>query len=868
MLRISWLPRGLYGLLAVATTSSLLLVTGVNVARAETPSPTAPTVRINTGGPAWTDLEGNVWQADTKFFGGVAGSTTTPVEGTDLQGIVRDERFGMSAYRIPVGNGTYAVKLLESEHYFAAAGQRVFSVSAEGNPVASNVDVFAQAGGKYKALWLEFNATVTDGSLDLGFTASVDNAKVDGIVVTQTSAAEPAPESETTDPDAILWGMNDDDDFDSMESRLGRKLVVVREYRRLDQSFVNTRMRTLVDGGRSVVVSVRSKTLDGYVRYSDVTAGKHDAKFLKGFAELNKLATPTYFIYQHEADSTEAKASCSKPTDAVCGPEFVAAWKHVHDLARSHNFNKLLFTWTITNYGFNPQTGVRNNLYWPGASYTDWIGVDAYNGGCADTWYGTFEETLASTVEWVQEHAPSKPIMLPELGATEGSSPDAKAKFFAEIESALVKPAYRNIKAILYWNQAESGCDFKVTSSTASFDAYRALGHRPVTSAKASTVVPPIPPGVNPDSTFHPTHPTRVLDTRHRIGLSGAVGAGKTVTLTLPSSKVPPAATSVVLNVTVAEPKAAGHLTVFPGGTSKPTTSNVNFYRGRNIPNLVIVKVGSGGKVSFSNSAVNTVHLVADLAGHFTDDTSGSTYHATDPRRLADTRSNFGLNGPVGANKTVTLALPPALVPAGATSVALNVTATRPQRSGHITVFPGGTTMPTASNVNFGRGQTVPNMVIVKIGSGGRVSFNNGSGGTAHLIADLAGYFTNNDNGAWFHPTSPTRLMDTRSGTGASGPVGAGQTVMLTLPASKVPAGATAVAFNVTVTKAQALGHITAYPGNTTMPTASNLNFKPNETIANVVIVKVAPDGTVSFNNSAVGGAHLIADLAGYYTSS
>ena len=89
----------------------------------------------------------------------------------------------MSAYRIPVVNGTYDVSLLEAETYFTAAGKRVFSVTAEGRTVAKDVDVFARAGGKDKAFWIQFTTTVTDGWLDLGFTASVNHPKVNGISV-------------------------------------------------------------------------------------------------------------------------------------------------------------------------------------------------------------------------------------------------------------------------------------------------------------------------------------------------------------------------------------------------------------------------------------------------------------------------------------------------------------------------------------------------------------------------------------------------------------------------------------------------------------------------------------------------------------
>ena len=105
----------------------------------------------------------------------------------------------------------------------------------------------------------------------------------------------------------------------------------------------------------------------------------------------------------------------------------------------------------------------------------------------------------------------------------------------------------------------------------------------------------------------------------------------------------------------------------------------------------------------------------------------------------------------------------------GVSAVVLNVTVTQPSAQGHITVYPDGTTLPTASNLNFSPGETVPNLVIAPVGSDGKVDLNNGSSGTVELIADVSGYFSGGGTAAdgAFTPVAPTRLLDTRNGTGA-----------------------------------------------------------------------------------------------------
>jgi hypothetical protein len=439
---------------------------------------------IDAGGTGGTDADGNKWAADSGYTGGTASTSKAPVTGTKYQSVFRSQRGGMSAYHITVANGTYWVKLLESEHYYGAAGKRVFDVTSEGKLVENNVDVFKQAGGLNKALYVVFKTTVSDGQLSLGFTPSVGNAVVDGIVVEPTTSSSPPPPSGSS----ILWGMDDSGTYDSNEKSLGRSFALAREYRRLDESFVSPRMQSLVNSGHSLIVSVRSSVKSGVLPYSSITAGKYDSAFLKGFAALNALKVRPYFIFQHEADSTDAKRSCTSSSDSVCGPQFVAAWKHVYNLAKSHGYTRPIFAWTITSYGFNPQTKVRNNYYWPGPTYTDWIGVDAYNGGCNQSWYGTFSQMLNYSEQWIKQHAPAKSVILPEYGATEGSTSTAKANFFKDIPSALTQADYKNIKAVSYWNEAPgTKCNFKINSSMNSYNAYKSVGLNPSMQGKAGS---------------------------------------------------------------------------------------------------------------------------------------------------------------------------------------------------------------------------------------------------------------------------------------------------------------------------------------------------------------------------------------------
>jgi subtilase family serine protease len=257
------------------------------------------------------------------------------------------------------------------------------------------------------------------------------------------------------------------------------------------------------------------------------------------------------------------------------------------------------------------------------------------------------------------------------------------------------------------------------------------------------------------ESTYNPLDQSvRVIETREAYadpstGPAGAVPANTAYEYTVPAS-VGAADTSTanafVLNVTVVAPQATGNLRVYPGtpGTP-PTVSNLNFTANKTVPNLVTVgtEANSVRTVSFFNASAGTVHLVVDLAGYFTPATTASVFHPVSPRRVMDTRNDTGGvgTGPIGAQAVQALSLP-AWIPVGVTAVIMNVTVTQPTSSGYLTVFPGSGTPPTASNLNFVAGETRANLAVVSVDASRVISFKNGSAGTVHALADVAGYYT------------------------------------------------------------------------------------------------------------------------------
>ncbi len=362
---------------------------------------------------------------------------------------------------------------------------------------------------------------------------------------------------------------------------------------------------------------------------------------------------------------------------------------------------------------------------------------------------------------------------------------------------------------------------------------------------------------------YHPLTPSRILDTR----TSGvALGPGATMDLQVTGAGGVPSTgvSAVILNVAVTGPTAMSHLTVFPAGVPRPWTANLNFDAGQTVPNLVTAKLGAGGRLSIFN-AMGSTHVVVDVAGWYDEGikASGARFHTVTPSRILDTRNTtiLGPAGTMGLQVTGRGGVPAT----GVSAVVMNVAVTGTTAPSHLTVSPAGEARPLASNLNWVAGDTVPNLVTAKLGAGGAVSLFNAAG-SVHVIADVAGWYDDGTSatGAGYHPLTPSRILDTRNGSGAIAPA-AIRELQVSGQGGVPAAGVSAVVTNVALTGPTAPGHLTIYPAGESLPGASNLNFRPAQTVANLVSAKLGAGGRVGIFNASAGSTHVIADVAGWF---
>ncbi len=299
-----------------------------------------------------------------------------------------------------------------------------------------------------------------------------------------------------------------------------------------------------------------------------------------------------------------------------------------------------------------------------------------------------------------------------------------------------------------------------------------------------------------------------------------------------------------------------------------------------------ITSVGTGPASAESNSVVPSA-------------VPASTYHATSPARVLDSRptgsghTNIGLSGKFTAGTVRTFAVAgvigvgasSAAVPTDATAVTGNLTIVNETAPGVVALGPTMTASGATTTINFVKGDIRANNVTLALGAGGKLSavYRSATGGaTIDLIFDVTGFFTPDTSGATYHVLTPGRILDTR-------PTGSGHTNIglagkfanksvrtfaiagvkaLGWTSALVPSAATAVTGNLTVTDASSIGYVSVGPTIAAVPSTSTLNVAAGATVANGVTVALKSGKLEAvWDGTAGSSADVIFDVTGYFTA-
>jgi hypothetical protein len=241
---------------------------------------------------------------------------------------------------------------------------------------------------------------------------------------------------------------------------------------------------------------------------------------------------------------------------------------------------------------------------------------------------------------------------------------------------------------------------------------------------------------------FRPTKTLRLYDSRRDPAGPLVPDSPRTVALPALSGIPATSMTGALLNVTAVSPTGTGTLTVQSPATNRDTAT-LAYTHGSLVKSRAVARLEGGAFTLTSHTAAT--HVVVDVVGWWapSEVVGGRLFQPRSTARVLDTRTGLGARkGKIGQGGVVTVKVAgrgkPA--PAGVRAVVMNITARDATRPTFVTAWRYGSRRPAFPDLSVPAWRTTANLVVVRVGSKGRVKITNGSGST-HVVADVVGYY-------------------------------------------------------------------------------------------------------------------------------
>lgn len=271
-------------------------------------------------------------------------------------------------------------------------------------------------------------------------------------------------------------GQTHEEALEELESLIGRRLDLDHQYYAWDDPIPTQHETLTVEQGRIPLISWKAarRSDRSVVPWSSIARGDEDSVIAERADAFRSFGHPVMFIFNHEPEKDHRMGTPE---------EFVAAWRHIHDVFSSRGVTNV--AWVLTLFGSSYRNGDVEQFY-PGDDYVDWVAGDGYNfygtnpgpRGCSRPWK-PFSAIFGGLNQWASERG--KPALAVETGTTEDpADPNRKAQWFTEALATL--KSWPNFKGLVYFNSdrtQRSGCNWLIESSDASVDAFRDTAEDP-----------------------------------------------------------------------------------------------------------------------------------------------------------------------------------------------------------------------------------------------------------------------------------------------------------------------------------------------------------------------------------------------------
>jgi beta-mannanase len=204
-------------------------------------------------------------------------------------------------------------------------------------------------------------------------------------------------------------------------------------------------------------------------RLSRIADGAFDGFIRRYATQIRDYGGPVFLRPMHEMNGNWYPWAGT--ADGNTPAEFVAAWRHIHDVFEQVGATNVTWVWSVNNYSVPRSSDNQVAAYWPGAKYVDWIGISAFNWGPTNppsSWHG-LDVVLAPAYQ--QLLAFHKPMILTETAAPEVGGD--KAEWITDTYSEILAD-YPELRGVIWYDKHdESGRDFRIDSSPAALAAFR-----------------------------------------------------------------------------------------------------------------------------------------------------------------------------------------------------------------------------------------------------------------------------------------------------------------------------------------------------------------------------------------------------------
>ena len=286
---------------------------------------------------------------------------------------------------------------------------------------------------------------------------------------------------------AVIWGIATDPNTNArlhaVEEGVGRTFDMVYRFHDINDRIPSADERALVRQGRILHVSIDARVYGAgaaTVTWNAVANGTYDHDLAAQARGIASLHAPVFVTFDHEPDQP-GRSARGTPAD------FVAAWRHVHDVFRRNGASNVIWVWVVT--GYLPTAATAGSM-WPGNRYVDWISWEAYNrSGCAHSRtdpadFRSFADSMLPFYTWLGAHAAdyginlNKPMMISEAGSVlYPTDPALTASWYRAIPDVLA--AYPQIRAVGLWDRPGVGtCDYRFDDAPAVQHAVGQAGER------------------------------------------------------------------------------------------------------------------------------------------------------------------------------------------------------------------------------------------------------------------------------------------------------------------------------------------------------------------------------------------------------